>query len=194
MKKLICLLFGLSLLLTACQWIAKIQGKESTPKRQFSANNGAIIPASKTDAWWVERQAEVIKQVKEHPDTQLIFIGDSITHGWINANDLWSSYFGAYQPINMGFSADLTQHVLWRLNHGSLDGISPKVAVLLIGVNNIGTGYTPEKTAEGITLIVDKLRARLPRTKVLVLGFSRGSKNLIPIGKGATKPIRSLPS
>ena len=176
MKKLTSLLVGLSLLFSACACLHKSQ----TPKRNFSANNNAIVPVERTDQlrnWWVERHASVLKQVKEHPGTQLIFIGDSITQGWESANDIWSYYFGAYEPINMGFGGDTTQHVLWRLDHGSLDGISPKVAVLLIGVNNAALGNTAEQIAEGTTMIVDRLRARLPRTKVLILGiFPWGEK------------------
>ena len=68
--------------------------------------------------------------------------------------------------------------MLWRLDHGNIDGISPKAAVLMIGTNNSnGTDNTAEEIGAGITAIVKKLREKLPDTKVLVLAvFPRGAK------------------
>jgi lysophospholipase L1-like esterase len=178
MKRMACLLLGLGMLLNACQWMPKMPILGMGQERHFSANNTALKPEPRTDEWWVNRQAGVIEQVKRG-DCQLIFIGDSITHGWDSvAPDLWTFYFGAWHPINMGFGGDRTQQVLWRLDHGSLDGISPKAAVIMIGTNNSnGRDNTAEEIAEGITMIVDRIHAKLPRTKVLLLGiFPRNDK------------------
>ena len=68
--------------------------------------------------------------------------------------------------MNLGIGGDRTQHVLWRLDNGNIDGISPKLAVLMIGTNNSGSN-TPEEIADGIKAIVEKLRKKLPETKVL---------------------------
>jgi beta-glucosidase len=65
--------------------------------------------------------------------------------------------------------------VLWRLENGNIKGITPKVAVIMIGTNNSGTN-TSEAIADGVKAIVAKLRKELPETKVLVLGiFPRGA-------------------
>jgi beta-glucosidase len=72
----------------------------------------------------------------------------------------------------MGFSGDRTQHVLWRLDNGEIDGIAPKLAVIMIGTNNSnGEDNTAEEIADGIIAIVEKLNAKLPETQVLVLGI-----------------------
>jgi beta-glucosidase len=61
--------------------------------------------------------------------------------------------------------------VLWRLNHGNIDGISPKLAVVMIGTNNTSNGYPPEQVVEGVAAIVKKLRTKLSKTKILVLAI-----------------------
>ena len=78
----------------------------------------------------------------------------------------------------MGFSGDRTQHVLWRLEHGHLEGISPKLAVIMIGTNNSnGDDNTAEEIADGIIAICKKLRADCPKTKILILAiFPRGTE------------------
>ena len=140
------------------------------------STNKALQPISRPDAWWKERHAAVNERVKQG-DVGLLFLGDSITHGWDNFPQLWESYFGKWNPVNAGFSGDQTGHVLWRLEHGNIDGINPKVAVLMIGTNNSnGSDYTAEEIAEGIEAIVCTLRTELPDTKLLMLAiFPRSS-------------------
>ena len=106
----------------------------------------------------------------------LLFIGDSITHWWDRAGkEVWDQYYAPRNAVNLAISGDRTEHVLWRLENGNIDGISPKLAVLMIGTNN-HMSSPAEVTARDIRLIVAKLRKRLPSTKVLVLGiFPRGS-------------------
>jgi len=128
---------------------------------------------------WLERHQGVVDRVKQgHVD--LILVGDSITHMWggepaAGGNNgpgapLWDKYFGSRHAVNLGFGWDRTQHVLWRFDHGEIDGISPKVAVVMIGTNNIGANTTPD-IVTGVTAIVDELQKKLPRTKVLLLGI-----------------------
>ncbi len=123
----------------------------------------------------------------------LIMIGDSITHGWEGAGkDVWNKYYGKRHALNLGIGGDQTQHVLWRLDHGNIDGISPKLAVLMIGTNNSGSN-SPEQIAEGVRAIVDKLRAKLPQTKVLVLAiFPRGPDNHDPLRQVNAKANRII--
>ena len=112
---------------------------------------------------------------------QLLFLGDSITAGWGGAGkDAWAKAFAKYEPANFGIGGDRTQHVLWRITNGELDGIKPKTAVLMIGTNNVPHD-SPEGIAKGVTRIVETLRAKLPETKILLLAvFPRGDK---PDGK-----------
>ncbi len=104
----------------------------------------------------------------------VLFLGDSITEGWNKAPHIWEHYFGKYQPANFGIGGDQTQHVIWRIESGELDGISPKVVVLMLGTNNSGA-HTAEAIAAADRKIVQMIRTRLPGTKVLLLAiFPRG--------------------
>ena len=105
----------------------------------------------------------------------LLFLGDSITQGWAN-NDVWKRFYAPRNAANFGIGGDRTQHVLWRLEHGEVDGIHPKVVVLMIGTNNSGSN-TAEEIANGVTAIVKSIREKLPETKILLLGvFPRAEK------------------
>ena len=77
-------------------------------------------------------------------NVDLIFIGDSITQGWENSGKAaWSEAYGKRNAVNLGISGDRTQHVLWRLDNGNIEGIKPKLAVIMIGTNNSGTFSAP---------------------------------------------------
>jgi len=134
---------------------------------------------------WMARHNAVVERVKQgHVD--LLLIGDSITHMWGGVPEeqtihgrgdyLWDKYFGSRNAVNLGFGWDRTQHVLWRFDHGEIDGIKPKVAVVMIGTNNMGTNSTDD-IVTGIDTIVSQLRHKLPKTKILLLGiFPRDQK------------------
>ena len=88
--------------------------------------------------------------------------------------DVWQKYYGERKAMNAGIGGDRTQHVLYRLDHGNIDGLKPKLAVIMIGTNNSGTDSS-EDIAAGIKAIVEKLRTERPETKILLLGiFPRG--------------------
>ncbi len=139
-----------------------------------------VVPASREDDWWQKRHNQMNERVKKG-NVDLLFIGDSITQGWEGAGkEVWSKYYEKRNAVNLGIGGDRTQHVLWRLEHGNIDGIKPKAAVLMIGTNNSGTD-TPEHIAEGVAAIVGKLRKALPETKILVLAiFPRGKDDQDP--------------
>jgi len=135
------------------------------------------MPVPRDLDWWTQRHQGVLEQVPEG-NPEVIFIGDSITHFWDNKGKaIWQQYYAQYNPINMGFSGDRTEHVLWRLENGEIDGISPRLAVLMIGTNNASRDqYSAEQITEGIAAILCKLRTDLPQTKILLLAiFPRGS-------------------
>lgn len=113
----------------------------------------------------------------------LLFLGDSITEGWKNAPHIWEHYFGKYQPANFGIGGDQTHHVIWRIENGELDGITPKVVVLMLGTNNAGQ-HTAEQIAAANTKIIELIRAKIPGVKVLLLAIfprdaRRGPSGLI---------------
>jgi len=137
----------------------------------------AVTPVDRPNkSWWMPRHQGVLdREAKGNVD--LLMIGDSITHGFDKAGKaVWDKYYAPRNAVNMGFSGDRTEHVLWRMEHGELDGISPKLAVIMIGTNNSGgDDHTAEQIADGIKAIVCQLRTKLPETKVLILAiFPRG--------------------
>ncbi len=105
----------------------------------------------------------------------LLFLGDSITEGWSGRGKaVWQSNYANLNAANFGIGGDRTQHVLWRIDNGELDGISPKVLVLLIGTNNIG--YPAQDILAGDLKIVAEIHQKLPQTKLLIIGiFPRGA-------------------
>jgi len=113
---------------------------------------------------------------------KLLFLGDSITEGW-GVAPAWREYFGKYSPLNLGLAGDTTQNVLWRIEHGALDGTHPQVVVLMVGVNNLAGGFTPEQTSDGIRAILSLLQAHLPATRVLLLA-------VLPARQDARDPLR----
>jgi lysophospholipase L1-like esterase len=141
--------------------------------------NLAIIPAKHNG----RRTDEVMQRAKDAPgDYDVEFIGDSITELWEKfGTNVWQEYYGPRKAINMGVGADRTEHVLWRIENGQLDGIKAKVAVVMIGTNNSnknkdGTDmYSDSDILEGVTAIVKQIRIRQPNTKIILLGiFPRG--------------------
>ncbi|MCP4710817.1 MAG: GDSL family lipase [Planctomycetes bacterium] len=146
-----------------------------------SVENGehsAVTPIHRHN-WWTLRHWETNERVRQG-NVDLIFVGDSITQGWEgNGKEVWDEYYGERNAVNLGFSGDRTQHVLWRFDNGNIDGISPKAAVVMIGTNNSnGTDNTSEEIADGIIAICGQMRIDLPKTKILLLGiFPRGEQS-----------------
>ena len=144
--------------------------------------NPAIKPEPRTGNS-TNRQALVLQRAKDNPGPcDIAFIGDSITQGWEgNGKEAWAKYYGNRKCLNFGVGGDRTENVLWRFENGQLDGLKPKVAVLMIGTNNSNKNrdgaeaYSESEILEGVQAIVKQIRERLPDTKVLVLGiFPRG--------------------
>lgn len=149
--------------------------------------NTAIQPVPR-DANWVKRHEGFVALARQG-GVDVLFLGDSITDGWRReerggGKTVWDREFAPLKAANFGISGDRTQHVLWRLENGELEGIKPKVVVLMIGTNNTGferdgkaPRNTPAETIAGVTAIVQKLRTALPATKILLLAvFPRGEK------------------
>lgn len=163
---------------------------QTTPK-PAPAREAADQPAPKhnrknpeePDPGFVARHEGFLKDLASHQGkVGILFVGDSITDGWRGrGKEVFEKTYGALDPYNIGIGGDRTQHVLWRLDRGEVDGISPKVAVLMIGTNNLHDN-TNEEIVAGVTKIVKELNEKLPKTKVLLLAiFPRSAKGTDPI-------------
>jgi len=147
------------------------------------AENTAVVPAPRlTKTNWVARHEAFLAEAKQGP-CDLVFLGDSITDWWrTRGHEVWNKFYAPRHALNLGIGGDRTQHVLWRIEHGELDHVKPKVVVLMIGTNNLGKekdGSPRNSTAEvieGVTAIVKEIRAKLPETRLLLLAvFPRGT-------------------
>ncbi|NOS69836.1 MAG: GDSL family lipase [Verrucomicrobia bacterium] len=139
-----------------------------------TAVNACVVPTPRTDARGTNRYLELNQRVLDnHGQADVIFLGDSITQAWeVEGKAVWERYYAPRHALNLGIGSDRTQHVLWRLDYGHLTGLKPKVAVVLIGVNNIPDDTcTPRMVLEGVTAVVQKLRTKLPETKIILLGI-----------------------
>ena len=144
-------------------------------------------PRSVEEPWmslaeWRRRHAAQ-RHAEGRAQAEVVFLGDSITEGW-GQSAAFHERFGHYHPLNLGIGGDQTQHVLWRIEDGTLDGLTPRLLVLLIGVNNLGNGQqSPEQTARGVAAILRAVRARRPHTPVLLLA-------ILPAGQRSDDPLR----
>jgi lysophospholipase L1-like esterase len=160
-RKLLHGLWAVGLIAMGFSSIACAQGPET------------VVPAPR-DGRWMDLHQRFIKRAQQGR-VDLLFLGDSITQGW-NNNEVWQRHYGPRNAANFGIGGDRTQHVLWRIQNGELEGIEPKVVVLMIGTNNADSA-TAEEIAQGITAIVHELRHRLPKARILLLGvFPRRDK------------------
>ncbi len=112
---------------------------------------------------------------------KIVFLGDSITDFWRKAGKaVWDERIAPLDAVNFGISGDKTENLLWRLDSGNLSGkMSPKLVVLMIGTNNWQD--KPEDTAQGIKAILEKIREKQPKAKILLLAvFPRGANQADP--------------
>ncbi len=152
--------------------------------------SGGLIPAKRTldHSWmsiadWDRLHAEDVL-VADHDKVDVLFIGDSITAGW--DGHLWEQHIKPLNAANFGIGGDGTGNLLWRLQHGSIGQLQPKLIVLLIGVNNFGLyNETPEQVAAGITAVVQQLQLAWPESKILLNG-------VLPFEEKASSPKRAM--
>ena len=156
---------------------------QAADERTLLATTPAPLEETWALEWWMPRHEE--KLAARDPGIQLVMIGDSITHGWEDpGKEVWARHFGHIAALNLGFSGDRTENVLWRLEHGEVDGLAPQLAVIMIGTNNTGHRMDPpEAIAAGVEKILDELEIRLPDTKVLLLA-------IFPRGETPSDPMR----
>ena len=146
------------------------------------ADHSAVTPVPRPDQGSRTRAELLNKRVKENQDAQILFIGDSITQGWEGSGkQVWEQHYANRKAINLGVGGDRTQHVLYRLQNGNLEGIKPKAAVVMIGTNNSnGEDNTAQQIAEGVNAIVKELRTKEPQMKILLLGIFPRGENINP--------------
>lgn len=130
---------------------------------------------------WQQHHERLVR-APSRTTAKLIFLGDSITEGWAVA-PAYKEYFGKYAPFNLGIASDTTQNVLWRLEHGALEGSHPRVVVTMIGINNLAGGFSVDDTAAGVRAVVASVQKCVPEARILLLG-------ILPARQDAANPLR----
>lgn len=156
--------------------VAALDGPAALPDPFALATTPAPLAEPWAVDWWLPRHEE--KLAARDPAVELVLIGDSITHGWEDeGRETWARHFGDVRTLNLGYSGDRTENVLWRLQHGEVDGLDPQLVVLMIGTNNTGHRMDPPAAiAAGVRAILDELARRMPNAQVLLLAiFPRGA-------------------
>jgi lysophospholipase L1-like esterase len=153
--------------------------------------NDAAVPAPRTvdydwmsvATWQAKHAAHVA--IAQRGGVDLLFVGDSLTEGWAWGDGVeWEKHFAPLRAANFGLGGDTTQNLLWRLDHGDVGVLRPRLVVVLIGINNLGReNATPEMAVRGIETVVAKLRAAFPETRILLHG-------VFPSDLSATAEIR----
>lgn len=168
---------SIRLILGLCLVMCSVAVKDATAAPGASETvNSAVVPMPGGSDTWHERHQAMNARAKEG-NVDLVYIGDSIVGNWKwDGKPVWDHYYAKRNGTILGISGDRTQQVLWRLQNGNIDGISPKLAIVMIGQNN-GPFNTGQEIGAGVAAIVKTLREKLPTTKILVLAiFPRGEK------------------
>lgn len=164
------MLAGILCLTVSCGFLRADEAKTDTKPR-------SCTPEKKNP----ERHERFMKDreaLEKKGPIQLVFEGDSITDGWRGGGKkVFEENYAKYNTFNTGIGGDRTEHLLYRLNEGELDGLHPKAVMLMIGTNNLGTKQSVEDTIAGIKCVVKTIHEKVPEAKILLLGvFPRGNK------------------
>jgi hypothetical protein len=102
------------------------------------SNSLSVIPAQRIEDWWQQRHQQKLNECHTLGNKlDIIFMGDSITHAWeVEGEAAWQHYYTHQKTLNLGYAGDRTEHLLWRIQNGEINGLCPKLLVLLIGTNN----------------------------------------------------------
>ncbi len=182
--------------------LSQLMGDQSLDTATIKNTATFPVPVLEKNSYnWWGRHKEVL-EVKDKLDPEIILIGNSITHLWggshprltyadgsiriPNGPQSWESVFSNHRVLNLGFGWDRTQNVLWRLDHGEIDGLHPKVVLIDIGTNNTSeTAFarinTVDEIIEGIKAVCLRVRSKIPGTKIILMAiFPREKEPLNP--------------
>jgi (4-O-methyl)-D-glucuronate---lignin esterase len=124
----------------------------------------------------------LLKKAKQG-QIDVYFVGDSITRRWQGTDypahkQNWDANFFGWNAANFGWGGDTTHNVLWRMTHGELDDVRPKVIVLLVGTNNLGDTPPGDEAAKvdevvgGIEAILGVLQQKSPEVRIVLMGIT----------------------
>ncbi|MEX2093386.1 MAG: GDSL-type esterase/lipase family protein, partial [Pirellulales bacterium] len=199
---------------TFLEWADRYIQGPATPTQQADSERGGADQKydAKYGGAWAARSApqqnpmfqpahEDLLKKRGQGVIDVYFLRDSITRRWLGTDypahkRNWDRNFHGWNAADFGWGGDTTQNVLWRLEQGELDGVNPKVLVLMIGTNNVG-GKRPENedaqaedVAHGVRAILDMVRDKAPAAKVVLMGIT--PRNDSSQGSGSTAVMPTI--
>ena len=135
--------------------------------------------------WWLDRLMRNRNQIADAKgEIDVVMLGDSITHNWENAGkESLAELRKTYTVLDAGYGGDRTEHLLWRIRNGELDGYKAKCVTLMIGTNNENSRHSPQQIAAGIKEILAVVAKKQPQAKVVLMP-------IFPRGESATNAHR----
>lgn len=168
-------------LLTACLCLASLTGRAAPPAvltQRAPAKAKPWVPGwgfyPRAPGVWLRYHTHL---AAGRGRDSLVFFGDSLTFEWPDKDRGRTDWRGRYFPLGVrdyGVGGDTTRQALWRIHQGEMDGLHPRLVVLMVGTDNLGDALsdgTDAEVAQGIAAVVHALRRRLPRTRILLLGL-----------------------
>ena len=159
----------------------------------------------KESSIWLDRHKTLVEAAQANKDADIVLLGDGIIQQLGSPLDkkplcdAWQKQFQKFKTLNLGIGGERTENLLWRLEHGALDGLAPKAIVLMIGVNNTRwmscSAVPAESVAQGIKLCVDNIRARFPTSYVVlvkILPATRGGEGILENIKKVNAPLEQM--
>ena len=149
-------------------------------------------PSPRTDKNSMLAHEELLEKIRKGR-IDVYFEGDSITRRWGTSDEQykmflanWRRNFFGWNAADFGWGGDTTQNILWRLNNGELDGVNPKIIVLLAGTNNVGNKSPlddkdprAEQVTLGIKAILDVFRRKAPGATIVLMGITPRNDNML---------------
>lgn len=160
----------------------------AAPPEQAAAQAPADQPTPRTDANSILAHEQLLAK-RTQGRIDIYYIGDSITRRWGATDypellDNWTSNFFGWNAANFGWGADRTEHMLWRLENGELDGVNPKIIVVAAGTNNVGSRPGGPEKAENITrgirAVVNRSREKAPNATIVLMGIFPRNIEVLP--------------
>ena len=180
---------------------------ERARRRDARRSNAADVATPRTDTNSKLAHEQLLAK-RTAGQIDVYFMGDSITRRWGTTDEQykdflanWRANFTGWNAADFGWGADKTQHMLWRLQNGELDGVNPKIVVLMAGTNNVGRatplGDTEQRAADvarGVAAVVREIRKRAPDATVVITGITPRNDNIavMPVINRANLQIATL--
>ena len=146
----------------------------------FEQGNAVVAMSIRGSNYWPARYLEKRNAIVDgEGEYDVVMVGDSITHRWEReggeGRTLFAEICKTYKILNLGYGGDRTEHVIWRMENGELEGYKAKLFTLMIGTNNGARDIAG--IANGIKRIIGIIRTKHPESKIALMPiFPRSAK------------------